>query len=168
MSSIHLQSFEENDYEFEKAIIQYSFDKVNPQYVRYLLSIDNIKHAFLCFDDEFNLDNCPCILSYVKYYHEELNEFHYYILLLCTKRRFRNMGYASLLLDKFIQIIKNEKEKEQQPTTKIVLNSVETAVLFYESYGFRWIYKNIECYNQLLEYEKSTNDKENFIMELIL
>ena len=81
------------------------------------------------------------------------------------------MGYASMLLDKFIQVIKDEKNQQPLPEqipTKIVLSSVESAVLFYESYGFRWIYANINSYSTLLEYEKFDQEKEYFIMELTI
>jgi hypothetical protein len=82
------------------------------------------------------------------------------------------MGYASILLDKFIQVVKQEKEngtdEQKCITTKIVLNSVDTAVTFYESYGFKWMYKNVESYAKLLSYEKTDQEKENFIMELLV
>ena len=172
MSSIHLHKHKITDEMFElveRKIIQYSYDKVNPGYVQFLLSNEDTHNAFLCFEDEFNLDNCPCILSYIKNYDTSKNELHYYILLLCTKRRFRNMGYASMLLDKFIQTIKCEKQdQDQDVVTKIVLSSVESAVLFYESYGFKWIYADIESYNTLLNFEKFEQEKEYFIMELII
>ena len=52
--------------------------------------------------------------------------------------------------------------------TKIVLSSLESAVLFYENYGFRWTRESLDKHPVLMQYEKFEEKKEYFIMEYII
>jgi len=114
----------------------------------------------------------------------------YYILLICTSRKYKGQGYASQLLNDFIDRIRGlESPKDSAtevvyeiPTSvdqnfvvqrmdakrpkKIILSSVETAVTFYEEYGFRWTKKPLSDYPVLMRYEKWDKEKEYFMMEL--
>lgn len=119
-------------------------------------------------DFEFSIDNCPVIMIYRKYKVQEKEkvETRYYILMLCTKPTFRNQGYASKLLDGFLEKIR--KETIEKTNTKIILSSVETAVLFYEAYGFRWTTDKLTDHFILTETEKKEDDKEYFIMEMVV
>uniref|UniRef100_A0A6C0DKL6 N-acetyltransferase domain-containing protein n=1 Tax=viral metagenome TaxID=1070528 RepID=A0A6C0DKL6_9ZZZZ len=98
------------------------------------------------------------------------NSVRYYILLACTKRKFRNQGYASKLLDGVIKRIKEETKQENagniNSDIKIILSSVEESVLFYESYGFKWTRESITDHKMLMSFERYQPDKEYFIMEL--
>jgi hypothetical protein len=51
---------------------------------------------------------------------------------------------------------------------KILLSSVEDAVLFYEAYGFRWTRESISTYPVLMEYEAYDEAKEYFVMEYVV
>jgi ribosomal protein S18 acetylase RimI-like enzyme len=99
-------------------------------------------------------------------------EIRYYVLIACTKRKFRNQGYASKLLDGFIQRIKKENEcnqpQDDPPTIKIILSSVEESVLFYESYGFKWTRESITDHPMLMRFERYEPKKEYFIMVINL
>ena len=97
-----------------------------------------------------------------------LKIIQYYILLTCTKRIFRNQGYASKLLNGFIERIKQENQNNKNKLIKIILSSIENAVLFYEDYGFKWTRKSIIEYPVLLQYEKYEKKDLYFIMELIV
>ena len=44
----------------------------------------------------------------VSFYDENTNEITYYILLISTQKRFRNMGYGTLLLDGFMKRVKEQ------------------------------------------------------------
>jgi GNAT superfamily N-acetyltransferase len=109
----------------------------------------------------------------------------YYILLICTSRKYKGQGYASQLLNDFIDRIRTEvltETKYEIPTSvdqnfvvqstddkrskKIILSSVETAVTFYEEYGFKWTKKPLSDYPVLMRYEKWDKEKEYFMMEL--
>jgi ribosomal protein S18 acetylase RimI-like enzyme len=140
---------------------------VGPEYVETLFHDERIKAAFYCFDDEFCIANCPTIMLYRK--QVTSSEIVYYILLMCTKRRFKGQGFASKLLDGFIERVKMQGAKANSAkTVKIALSSVETAVTFYEEYGFRWTRKHLREYPLLMQYEKCEEDKEYFMMELVL
>lgn len=84
--------------------------------------------------------------------------------MICTRPRFKNMGYASIMLTNFIEYIQYQKEPGQG--LKIILSSLESAVTFYEKYGFRWTKNPIHQYPVLMEHEPVEKDKEYFIMEL--
>ena len=158
---------------------RFSGKDIHCKYVDALLGNERNKVVFYCMDFEFSIDNCPVIMIYRKYnvkvpslVPEEPEilekETRYYILMLCTKPNFRNQGYASKLLDGFQEKIRKETLPENKSKTKIVLSSVETAVLFYERYGFRWTTDKLTDHFILTETEKKEDDKEYFIMEMII
>jgi ribosomal protein S18 acetylase RimI-like enzyme len=139
---------------------------INFNYIKNLTNNRSIKYAFRSMDPTmFQITNCPCVMAYscVK----TPITITYYILLICTKHQYKNMGYASSLLDDFITHIK-QKHSGTTRTTKIVLSSLETAVTYYEKYGFVWTRKSLLDYPDLLEYEEYEDDKEYFMMELTL
>ena len=133
---------------------------IQSKYIDSLLGDERNKIVFYCLDFEFSIDNCPVMMIYRR--KETSNkEIIYYILMLCTKRNFRNQGYASKLLDGFI-------EKMREKKGKIILSSVESAVLFYEAYGFKWTIDTLSDHSILMETEKKEEGKEYFIMELTM
>ena len=145
----------------------YAHQVICPIYIQRLLEDDTNKIAFRCIDMEFTLENCPSILIYHRHYNKATNELIYYILMICTKPKFKKFGYASKLLDDFIQHIKN-KHCDSAFKIKIVLSSVESAVTFYESYGFKWTRESLTAHKTLLLYEKWEEGKEYFMLELVL
>lgn len=140
----------------------FSGSDIQSNYIDSLLGNERNKIVFYCIDFEFRIDNCPVVMIYRKKRIDK-NEMRYYILMLCTKQKFRNQGYASKLLDGFIEKIQSPKMK-----TKIILSSIESAVLFYESYGFRWTIDTLSDHDILMETEKKEEGKEYFIMELTI
>ena len=88
--------------------------------------------------------------------------------MICTKPKFKKFGYASKLLDDFIQTIKNKHCADSAFKIKIVLSSVESAVTFYESYGFKWTRESLTNHKTLMLYEKYEEKKEYFMLELEL
>lgn len=156
-----LESFK-NQYEY--LILRYSSYTIHHKYTLNILNnTKNFIIAFYCLDIDFDLNNCPSILIYKKCKHDD--EIHYYILFTCTKQQFRGQGYASKLFDGILERIK-EENKNTKKKVKIILSSLETSVLFYESYGFKWTRKCIKEYPKLLNYELYKKNKEYFIMEL--
>ena len=149
-------------------IHSYSIRDIHFKYIESLLNSDKVKIAFYCIDHEFDIFNCPTIMIYRKHYDKINNDINYYILLICTKNKYRNQGYGSKLLDKFIEDIKEKNNNEKYNRIKIILSSVEEAVLFYESYGFIWTKKSLSLYPFLMNYEKYIEEKEYFMMEFIV
>lgn len=143
---------------------RFTANEIQTNYIDGLLGDEKHKVVFYCMDFEFAIENCPVMMIYRKWKCKSKEEIRYYILMLCTKLSFRNQGYASKLLDEF-------REKMQKETTrkiKIILSSVETAVLFYEAYGFRWTTDTLSDHPVLMLTEKKEDDKEYFIMEMVI
>lgn len=156
-----IESFHKN---IRFLIHRYSGNDIHYKYIDSLLSDERNKLAFYCIDLEFSIYNSPVIMVYRKYISvNNPNEITYYILMICTKYSFRNNGYASKLLDEFTQKIKKEDKK-----VRIILSSVENAVIFYENYGFKWTKDTLLNHSVLVQTEKYESDKEYFIMELIV
>jgi ribosomal protein S18 acetylase RimI-like enzyme len=145
----------------------YAFKEIHYKYTNFLLADEQVKIAFYCLDLEFCLFNCPTMLMYRKYKDKKNDELKYYILLICTKRNYRNQGYASKLLDEFVERVKKEN-KDKNKKIKIILSSVEEAVLFYEAYGFRWTRETLADHPLLMRYEKYEKEKEYFILEFVI
>lgn len=148
----------------------YSHRVICPNYIFTLLADLKNKIVFRCIDTEFNIENCPSILIYHKHYNRSTDELAYYILMICTKPKFKKYGYASKMLDDFIQHIKriHEQSEHKFKDIKVILSSVETAVTFYETYGFKWTRAALTDHKTLMIYEKYDAEKEYFILELSL
>jgi len=153
-----------------KYLHRFSMNDIQAKYIDELLGDERNKVVFYCMDFEFYIDNCPVIMIYRKCIlleepEEQKVETRYYILMLCTKPTFRNQGYASKLLDGFLEKIKTETPEKKR---KIILSSVETAVLFYERYGFRWTTDTLTDHPIIMLTEKKEENKEYFIMEMVV
>ena len=90
----------------------FNYGIINIDYIENLLNYESNKIAYYCFDNEFNIRNCPSCMIYSKQYDENTDEITYYILLISTQKRFRNMGYGTLLLDGFMNKISEEEKSE--------------------------------------------------------
>jgi len=161
-----VDSVEQFGEECFNAIAKYSYNSIHHKYIYNVLGNTKNIVAFHCIDNEFSLNNCPSMLVYRKCRYE--NEIRYYILIACTKRKFRNQGYASKLLDGLIERIKSENSDNTGNTIKIILSSVEESVIFYESYGFKWTRESITDHSMLMRFERYEPKKEYFIMELVI
>jgi ribosomal protein S18 acetylase RimI-like enzyme len=168
-------------------IAKYSLHDIQHKYIYNVLTNTKNIITFFCLDNDitsFSISNCPSILVYHKYTTnttktnelQSQNEIRYYVLVACTKRKFRNQGYATKLLDGLVERIKKENSGQickiskttPHTTIKIILSSLEESVLFYESYGFKWTTDSITDHPILMDYEKHNEEKEYFIMELVL
>lgn len=143
-------------------VARYSLNHVQPYYIFNVMRNSKNVIAYYCLDTEFSIDNCPCILVYSKCNYAD--EIRYYILIICTKLKFRSQGYASKLLDGLVERIK--KENKHKLPVKIILSSVEESVIFYENYGFRWTRESIKDHPLIMKYEKYDPSKEYFVMEM--
>jgi predicted GNAT family N-acyltransferase len=159
-----IEIFEKTSQELLHKIL---INDIHYKYIDGLFRDKNNKIAFYCFDFDFFIHNCPSIMVYQKINDHKSQEIKYYILLMCTRFKFRGMGYATKLLDGFIEKIRKERTKCVKPI-KIILSSVEDSVLFYESYGFKWTCDSITDHNILMEFEKYEDGKEYFILELLV
>jgi len=145
-------------------LTKYSIRTIHHNYTKWILTDPKVITAFYCLDTEFCIYNCPSALVYRKIKIND-DEIRYYILFTCTKRSFRGQGYASKLLDNLQERI---KEENRDKTIKLILSSVEDAVLFYENYGFRWTRESITDHPLLMHYESYEEKKDYFILEKII
>ena len=141
----------------------YSYQHISLNYIKEILKDRKNRIAFRCMDTTFDIKSCPSLFVYVFDKNKEKKEITYYILLICTKQKFKNLGYASSLLSDFIQYV---KEQNKNYSRKIILSSIESAVTFYENYGFKWTRELLIDYPILMEYEKYSEKKEYFILKL--
>lgn len=152
--------------QYEYLVVKYSYGIILDRYLTNLLNdSQKIVVAFHCLDNVFDISNCPSLLIYRKCRISDEN--HYYVLLTCTKRQFRGNGYATSLLNGLVARIRKDMGTYSVPA-KILLSSVEDAVLFYEAYGFRWTRESIGTHPVLMEYEAYDEAKEYFVMEYVV
>ena len=153
--------------QYEYLVVKYSYGIILDKYLTNLLNdSQKIVVAFHCLDNVFDISNCPSLLIYRKCRISD-ETYHYYVLLTCTKRQFRGNGYATALLNGLVARIRRDMGTNSGPA-KILLSSVEDAVLFYEAYGFRWTRESISTYPVLMEYEAYDEAKEYFVMEYVV
>jgi ribosomal protein S18 acetylase RimI-like enzyme len=163
-----LENVEEFKDDMQMLFYYFSFYEISFDYIDALLKDERNKVAFRCIDNsEFNIRNCPSAMIYRKHKNKEKKEIVYYILMICTKQKFKKLGYASALLDDFIERVKKETANmHAEYKVKIALSSLEPVVSYYEHYGFKLISNKITDYPLLMRYEKYEKDKEYFIMAL--
>ena len=159
-----------NTGQFVKNVIDYfkrCSREINLTYTLTLLLDDNNNIAFYCIDREFNIDNCPSsIIYHVKQNYKVKEEITYYILLIFTVTKYRNMGYASVMLNEFIKnILKKHSPKKK---IKIVLSSTEKAFKFYMDSGFVLTEDSLSDHKTLTKYEKNDKNKDYYIFEMKL
>mgnify|MGYP000477330294 CR=1 FL=1 len=82
--------------DIEMIFTYFTYPTIGLEYIQNLLQFKSNKVAFYCFDDVFDIRNCPSCMIYAK------DSQSYYIMIICTQKRFRGAGYATMLLDGFI------------------------------------------------------------------
>ena len=159
-----------NDFknEVHMLFIYFAFYHINLDYIHNLLEDDANHIAFRCMDTStFNIRNCPSAMIYRRY--RKNGVCIYYILMICTKPNFKKFGYASAMLDDFIGRIREYKNiGEEHLTYKIVLSSVNTAVSYYQKYGFTITNDNLHDHPILSRFEIPEENKPSHIMELCI
>jgi hypothetical protein len=77
------------------------------------------------------------------------------------------MGYATMLLDGFIESIKYYNA-DSRNGSKIILSSVDEAVSYYQCRGFVAVDDSLENYPELMRFEKFEKDKMYTVMEMTI
>jgi ribosomal protein S18 acetylase RimI-like enzyme len=143
----------------------FTFSIIGLDYIKNLLMFKSNKVAFYCMDDEFDIRNCPSAMIYSKQTRNTGDTIIYYIMVICTQRRFKQMGYATSLLNQFIEKVRQDTIDSKKPV-KIVLSSIDNVVSYYQNYGFEVVDYTLENYPYLLAFEKYDKSKIYTIMEL--
>jgi hypothetical protein len=172
----------------EMIFTYFAYPKISLDYIYALLKCKTNRVAFYCMDDIFDIRNCPSCMIYSLGTIADCSYNDYYILLICTHRRFKSMGYATMLLDGFIESVKHSdtitsfriSDAQRRPPvslnenwcnkegTKIILSSVDEAVSYYQSRGFVAVDDSLKNYPELMRFEKFEKDKMYTIMEFTI
>ena len=145
----------------EMIFTYFAYPKISLDYIGALLQCKTNRMAFYCMDDAFDIRNCPSCMIYSK------RENNYYILMICTYRQFKSMGYATMLLDGFIESVKHSCIINKEGK-KIILSSVDAAVSYYQCRGFVAVDYSLENYPELMRFEKFEKDKMYTVMEMTI
>jgi GNAT superfamily N-acetyltransferase len=129
--------------------------KLNEQYI-YELFANEYEIVLYSIDTLVDIENCPCGLIYK--IEESESGTNIYIMFIATQYRFRKVGYASIFIKEFVDFVKSK-----YTNVTIVLDSVESAVTFYEHIGFQWTFN--EKYNEVFGVDEN-NMHEHIIMTL--
>lgn len=132
---------------------------INKHYIYELFATDNKIVLYSIDNSLVDIENCPCGLIYTVEKKED--EITIYIMFIATKYRYRKTGYASLFINEFIDFIKTKYSKKYDKVF-IILDSIETAVTFYEHFGFTWM-STERKYDAAFRINE-TNVNEHFIM----
>jgi len=143
----------------------FAFSTIGIDYIQNLLKYQSNQVAFYCMDTEFEIRSCPSCMIYSKQNKKNSDEIIYYIMIICTQQRFKKLGYATMLLDGFIERVREETQSSTKKV-KIVLNSLDNVVSYYQKYGFEVVDCSFEDYPYLMRFEKIEHDKMYNVMEL--
>lgn len=117
--------------------------KINDNYIYDILSDKETRIIFYSIGGTPDIYNCPSSLIYKV--EKTSDNINVYILFIATAYRFRKVGYASMFMKEFIAFINgkyNKKYQNKKQCVKIILDSIQDAVTFYEHIGFKWIITN--------------------------
>ena len=106
-------------------------ENINEQFIDIIFADNKNKIILFNIDSIFNTNNITSILVYHKV--TSPIEIKYYILLLGTNCNFRNLGYANIILNEFIEWIKKNKSNKK---IKLIVKSVDSSLQFYLKFGF--------------------------------
>jgi hypothetical protein len=148
----------------EMIFTYFAYPKISLDYIGALLQCKTNRVAFYCMDDVFDIRNCPSCMIYSI---ADCSYNNYYILMICTYRRFKSMGYATMLLDGFIESVKHSCIINKEGK-KIILSSVDAAVSYYQCRGFVAVDDSLENYPELMRFEKFEKDKMYTVMEMTI
>jgi hypothetical protein len=158
------KKLEEYENDLEMIFTYFAYKSIDINYINSLLKYRVNQVAFYCMDNEFDVRSCPSCMIYSK---QVSNVITYYIMIICTQRRFKKLGYATMLLDGFVKRVQDET-KDTNKKVKIVLSSLDEVVSYYQKYGFEAVDCSLDNHPYLMQFEKVENDKMYTIMELVI
>ena len=149
----------------EMIFTYFAYPIISLDYIQNLLKFESNKTAFYCMEDKFVIRSCPSCMIYSKQNKENSNTILYYIMVISTDKEFRGQGYATKLLNGFVERVK-EETKMSTKKVKIVLSSVDEVVSYYQKYGFEAVDCLFDNYPYFQYFEKYDEEKIYTIMEL--
>lgn len=151
--------------EVEMIFTYFAYPEISLEYIQNLLKYKSNEVAFICMDNQFDIRSCPSCMIYSKQNKKKSDTIIYYIMMICTQRKFKKLGYASMLLNGFVEKVR-EETKNTDKKVKIILSSVDDVVSYYQQYGFDVVDYTLENYPYLMCFEKYQDSKMYTVMEL--
>ena len=143
----------------------FNYGSIGIDYIENLLKYESNKMAFYCTEDTFVIRSCPSCMIYSKQNKKNSDTIMYYIMVISTDKEFRGQGYATKLLNEFVEKVKDET-KTSPKKVKIVLSSLDEVVSYYQKYGFEAVDCSFENYPYFKYFEKFDEEKIYTVMEL--
>jgi predicted GNAT family N-acyltransferase len=143
----------------------FNYGSIGIDYIENLLKYESNKMAFYCTEDTFVIRSCPSCMIYSRQNKKNSDTIMYYIMVISTDKEFRGQGYATKLLNGFVEKVK-EETKTSPKKVKIVLSSIDEVVSYYQKYGFEAVDCSFENYPYFKYFEKYDEEKIYTIMEL--
>ena len=143
----------------------FNYGAIGIDYIENLLKYESNKTAFYCTEDDFVIRSCPSCMIYSRQNKKNSDTILYYIMVISTDIEFRGQGYATKLLNGFVEKVK-EETKTSPKKVKIVLSSLDEVVSYYQKYGFEAVDCSFENYPYFKCFEKYDEEKIYTIMEL--
>ena len=156
-----LEQFKED---VEMIFTYFNYGSIAIDYIQNLLKYESNKSAFYCTEDNFVVRSCPSCMIYSKQNKKNSNTIMYYIMVITTDKEFRGQGYATKLLNGFVEKVK-EETRNSNKKVKIVLSSLDEVVSYYQKYGFDAVDCSFENYPYFQYFEKYDDSKIYTIME---
>lgn len=151
--------------DIEMIFTYFTYPIISLDYIQNLLKFESNKIAFYCMEDKFVIRSCPSCMIYSKQNKKNSDTILYYIMVISTDKEFRGQGYATKLLNGFVERVK-EETKMSTKKVKIVLSSVDEVVSYYQKYGFEVVDFSFDNYPYFRCFEKYDEEKIYTIMEL--
>ena len=151
--------------DIEMIFTYFTYPIISLDYIQNLLKFESNKIAFYCMEDKFVIRSCPSCMIYSKQNKKNSDTILYYIMVISTDKEFRGQGYATKLLNGFVERVK-EETKMSTKKVKIVLSSVDEVVSYYQKYGFEAVDCSFDNYPYFRYFEKYDEEKIYTIMEL--
>ena len=149
----------------EMIFTYFNYGAIGIDYIQNLLKYETNKTAFYCNEDTFVIRSCPSCIIYSKQNKKNSDTILYYIMVISTDKEFRGQGYATKLLNGFVEKVKEETLTSPKKV-KIVLSSLDEVVSYYQKYGFEVVDCSFENYPYFRCFEKFDEEKIYTVMEL--
>jgi predicted GNAT family N-acyltransferase len=160
-----MDKLEEFKNDVEMIFTYFNYGSIGIDYIENLLKYESNRIAFYCTEDTFVIRSCPSCMIYSKQNKKNSDTILYYIMVISTDIEFRGQGYATKLLNGFVEKVK-EETKLSPKKVKIVLSSLDEVVSYYQKYGFEAVDCSFENYPYFKYFEKYDEEKIYTVMEL--
>ena len=143
----------------------FNYGTIGIDYLQNLLNHETNQTAFYCTEDTFVIRSCPSCMIYSKQNKKNCDTIMYYLMVISTQQELRGKGYATQLLNGFVERVKEETINSKKKV-KIVLSSLDEVVSYYQKYGFEAVDCSFDNYPYLKCFEKYDEEKIYTVMEL--